>query len=117
MAVRDVEISNVKSYTEATCTAYADVTGADPIGTEPGRTFTPGRITVHYNWRTHLLSEGWSYGNIEISGRWLNSDGPGSGSGMVIVSASRAPEWAREFAAANLPSSTLVGAEPWPAKS
>jgi hypothetical protein len=95
----------VNSYTEATHTAYADVTGADPIQAG-NRYFNPGRITVHYNWRTQLGDVGWTIGNIEISGPWLEERY--FGSGHVILGMYNAPPWAREFARANMPTSTLA---------
>lgn len=99
-------IDNVKSYTEAQHTVYANVSGEEPM-TAGSRTFTPGRITVKYNWRTQLGDEGWTIGNIEVSGLWDDPEN-GAGSGMVILGMHNAPEWVKEFAEANMPTSALV---------
>jgi hypothetical protein len=109
MAEDEPQITDVRAYTEAHATAYADVAGAEPI-TLGRRAFTPGRVTVKYHWRTQLGDEGWTIGNIEIRGRWL---GEFFGSGVGILNMNNAPEWARSFAEANMPKSTLVGAEKW----
>lgn len=108
MPEEDPRITDVKSYTEASHTAYADVTGAEPL-TAGSRQFTPGRIVVKYDWRTQLGDKGWKVGNIEISGRWV--DEAHAGSGLLILSYSMAPAWARLFAMFNLPISALVDAE------
>lgn len=110
MVEQDPRITNVKSYTEATHTAYADVTGFEPM-TAGTRLFVPSKVTLKYHWRTQLGHYGWSFGNIEISGPWLseamNPQGS-TGTGRVILNDRGAPDWARAFATANLPTSSLV---------
>ena len=105
MAEHDPHLSNARSYTEATHTAYADVAGAAFMNAG-GRDFVPGRITVKYNWRTQLGDSRWKVGNIEISGRWVDETYPGSG--LVILSPLMAPVWARSFAEGHMPTSILV---------
>jgi hypothetical protein len=84
-------------YTEATHAAYTDVTGAEPIE-GGGRWFTPARVTAKYRWCTQLGDSGWDAGTLEISGPWERAPGePATGSGMVILARSQAPEWARNF--------------------
>ncbi len=103
-------ILEIAQYTEATHTVYADVAGCAslPAG---DRRFTPGRITVKYNWRTQLGDVGWKIGNIEVSGRWVDED-QHPGSGMLILGMGNAPAWACAVARDNMPTSTLVGWEP-----
>ncbi len=97
----------VRSYTEAKHTAYADVSGAPPVMGE--RPFTPTRITVHFGWRTQV-NDGWATERIELSGPWLPAEGrePLAGSGKVILWPTAAPVWATAFAEANAPAVTLV---------
>lgn len=107
MAEQD-HISDVRSYTEATHTAYADVAGAEPIKAGD-RPIVPERINVKYNWRTQLGDEGWKIGNIEISGQWTDPSNPViRGRLLVIVGMRNAPAWARAFAEAQMPTVGLV---------
>lgn len=101
------QVTNVQSYTEASHTAYGDVTGAEPI--EAGhRRFTPERVTVVYNWRTQLGDRGWRTGNVEISGPWLRTArAPAVGTGQVILWLRTAPQWAQDFARSNTPTTVL----------
>lgn len=93
-----------RAYTETRHTVYADVVGAEPMAAgERRRLFTPERIVVKYDWRTHVGPEEWSTGAIELSGRWVTVDGEPSGSGCVLMSAADAPDWARTFAATHRP--------------
>lgn len=101
-APRTLEVS---SYTEAAHTVYADVAGHPPIQAG-SRSFTPRRITIKYHWRTQLGDQGWQIGNIEISGYWIEPENPGSG--MVILSMTNAPRWAREMARAYMPRSVVL---------
>jgi len=94
------------SYTEATHTAYGDVTGAEPMSAG-GRMFTPEQISVRYSWRTQLGDTGWTIGNIHISGRWCDHE-LGAGSGSIIVGEYNGPEWALQFAKGNMPTSLLT---------
>jgi hypothetical protein len=103
------EIYDAKAYTEARHTAYGSVKGADPIDVE-SRRFIPEMVTVHYEWRTQLDHHGWHWGNIEISGRWIDADGEptGTGSGRIICGYADAPQWAKDFAGSQFPMSRLV---------
>lgn len=96
------------SYTEASHTAYADVSGAEPIQVG-SRSINPSRVVVKYNWRTQLGDTGWKIGNIEVSGPW--TDPEQSGSGMVILGTHNAPTWVKEFAEAHMPSTVLTDPE------
>ncbi len=101
---------NIQSYTEAVHTVWADVSGAELVAMT-GRQFRPTRITVKYDWRTQLSDTEWSVRSLVLSGPWIASDGvttTETGSGSVQIFLSNAPEWAREFAKANVPRMALV---------
>ncbi|MFG1602863.1 hypothetical protein [Actinoplanes sp. NPDC049265] len=101
---------NVQSYTEAVHTVWADVSGADLVAMT-GRHFRPARITVKYDWRTQLSDKEWSVRSLVLSGPWVLPDGMTStetGSGSAQIFLSNAAEWARDFAAANVPRMALV---------
>ena len=96
------------SYSEAHHTVLGIITDADPIAVE-SRRFLPGRISVTYDWRTHL-GDGWTPRLADVSGPWIDADGTatGQGTGRVLLPPSQAPQWARDFIAANVPRMALV---------
>lgn len=100
---------NARSYTEARHEAWADVEGAAPVVVQDRR-FLPGRICVTYDWRTQLGDTRWSLRSVVLSGPWVDADGTptGAGSGNVLLLMSDAPDWARQFAADNVPRTALV---------
>ncbi|GAA0730760.1 hypothetical protein Drose_26940 [Dactylosporangium roseum] len=98
-----VRIENPEAYTEAAHTAYAAVSGAEPIEAG-GRWFTPTMVTVHVRWRTQI-GYGWVIERIEISGPWVpRAEGAApAGSGRVILGLDNAPQWAAEHARGCVP--------------
>ena len=97
------------SYSEAHHTVLGIVTNADPITIEKRR-FLPARISVTYDWRTQLGDVGWTPRLAEVSGPWIDEDGVATdeGTGRVLLPPSQAPQWARDFIAANVPRMALV---------
>ncbi|WIM95785.1 hypothetical protein ACTOB_007916 [Actinoplanes oblitus] len=103
------KVIDENSYSEAHHTIYGSIEDADPITVEKRR-FLPSRFSVTYDYRTHVNPVGWSPRLIDISGPWIDEDGiaTGDGSGRVLLPPSQAPQWARDFVTAKVPSLRLV---------
>ena len=102
--------NNAKSYTEASHTVYADVSGAELVKVE-SRKFRPERIVVTFSWRTQLSDDAWKVSSVVFSGPWIEADGitpTGTGSGNIHVFLDKAPDWVRDFVDANVPRIDLL---------
>jgi hypothetical protein len=101
--VSGAEVGDPTTYTEATHTVSATVSGADPV-TVGTRAFTPDRITVRYALRIPNVHLGWHVTAVELFGPWVSTppDQP-TGGGSLLLWVGGTPEWARQFAVSNMP--------------
>lgn len=93
-------VTKTDDYTEVHRTVLADIIGAEPLDMGTVSAFTPTRITVKYDFRSHLPERGWEY-RIELTGPWIDTTRPGRA--CVLTWGEVTPTWARDFALANRP--------------